>query len=145
MQANGIHAVQGSPFTMTCVVLLTVVTSVTVYGLNHTDFFTIRDQQYNVALTNLYPGTVFCYKVVATNTEELRIKSSLNFFTTNEIGKLLCMFKKNYYFFILSSKWTSYQLDCQSYISQHHSLLVSSPSPTTKWSHHQLSHRFHSW
>ena len=43
--------------------------SVTVYGLNHTDFFTIRDQQYNVALTNLHPDTVYCYKVVATNTE----------------------------------------------------------------------------
>ena len=27
MQANGIHAVQGSPFTMTCVVLLAVVMS----------------------------------------------------------------------------------------------------------------------
>ena len=44
--------------------------SVTVYGLNHTDFFTIRDQQYNVTLTNLHPDTVYCYKVVATNTEE---------------------------------------------------------------------------
>ena len=43
--------------------------SVTVYGLNHTDFFTIRDQQYNVTLNNLDPYTVYCYKVVATNTQ----------------------------------------------------------------------------
>ena len=49
--------------------------SVTVYGLNHTNFFTIRDQQYNVTLTNLYPDTVYCYKVVATNTE---VRSTVN-------------------------------------------------------------------
>ena len=41
--------------------------SVTVYGLNHTDFFTIRDQQYNVALTNLIPYTIYCYRVEANN------------------------------------------------------------------------------
>ena len=60
--------------------------SVTVYGLNHTDFFTIRDQQYNVTLTNLHPDTVYCYKVVATNTEG-RNESMLRMFETNESGE----------------------------------------------------------
>ena len=59
--------------------------SVTVYGLNHTDFFTIRDQQYNVALTNLHPDTVYCYKVVATNTEG-RSESMLRIFETTQSG-----------------------------------------------------------
>ena len=57
--------------------------SVTVYGLNHTDFFTIRDQQYNVTLNNLHPDTVYCYKVVATNTEG-RSESMLRMFVTTE-------------------------------------------------------------
>ena len=59
--------------------------SVTVYGLNHTDFFTIRDQQYNVTLNNLHPYTVYCYKVVATNTEGRNV-SMMRFFGTNESG-----------------------------------------------------------
>ena len=59
--------------------------SVTVYGLNHTDFFTIRDQQYNVTLNNLHPYTVYCYKVVATNTEG-RNESMMGMFETNETG-----------------------------------------------------------
>ena len=60
--------------------------SVTVYGLNYTDFFTIRDQQYNVALNNLHPDTVYCYKVVATNTEG-RNESMLRMFETTESCK----------------------------------------------------------
>ena len=41
--------------------------SVTVYGLNHTDFFTIRDQQYNVSLEDLISYTLYCYRVEAKN------------------------------------------------------------------------------
>ena len=63
--------------------------SVTVYGLNHTDFFTIRDQQYNVTLKNLHPYTVYCYKVVATNTEG-RNESMMGMFETTESGMLSC-------------------------------------------------------
>ena len=62
--------------------------SVTVYGLNHTDFFTIMDQQYNITLTNLHPDTVYCYKVVATNTEG-RSESMLRIFETNESSEWL--------------------------------------------------------
>ena len=62
--------------------------SVTVYGLNHTDFFTIRDQQYNVALSNLVPYTVYCYKVVANNTEGKNV-SMLRIFETIESGKYM--------------------------------------------------------
>ena len=65
--------------------------SVTVYGLNHTDFFTIRDQQYNVILTNLHPDTVYCYKVVATNTEG-RSESMLRMFVTTESGAFVLHF-----------------------------------------------------
>ena len=87
--------------------------SVTVYGLNHTDFFTIRDQQYNVALSNLIPYTVYCYKVVANNTEG-RSETILRMFETNETSEyVICMF------FLLSSifvrsKWTSskYHFHC---------------------------------
>ena len=64
--------------------------SVTVYGLNHTDFFTIRDQQYNVTLNNLDPYTVYCYKVVATNTEG-RNESSLATFQTREYMFVNCV------------------------------------------------------
>ena len=60
--------------------------SVTVYGLNHTDFFTIRDQQYNVTLNNLHPYTVYCYKVVANNTQG-RNESKLITFLTNQTSK----------------------------------------------------------
>ena len=60
--------------------------SVTVYGLNHTDFFTIRDQQYNVTLNNLHPYTVYCYKVVATNSEG-RNESMMRMFETNETSE----------------------------------------------------------
>ena len=59
--------------------------SVTVYGLNHTDFFTIRDQQYNLTLNNLHPYTAYCYKVVATNTEG-RNESEARHFVTPESG-----------------------------------------------------------
>ena len=58
--------------------------SVTVYGLNHT----IRDQQYNVTLSNLIPYTVYCYKVVATNTEGKNV-SMLRIFETIESGKYM--------------------------------------------------------
>ena len=61
--------------------------SVTVYGLNHTDFFTIRDQQYNVTLNNLHPYTVYCYKAMATNTEG-RNESMMRMFETTESGML---------------------------------------------------------
>ena len=64
--------------------------SVTVYGLNHTDFFTIRDQQYNVTLNNLDPYTVYCYKVVATNTEG-RNESSLGTFQSREYMFVNCV------------------------------------------------------
>ena len=60
--------------------------SVTVYGLNHTDFFTIRDQQYNVTLNNLHPYTVYCYKLVTNNTEG-RNESMLRIFETNETSE----------------------------------------------------------
>ena len=59
--------------------------SVTVYGLNHTDFFTIRDQQYNVTLNNLRADTEYCFKVVATNTEG-RSESLSRQFVTTESG-----------------------------------------------------------
>ena len=59
--------------------------SVTVYGLNHTDFFTIRDQQYNVTLNNVISGAVYCYKVVATNTEG-RNETDTRQFITDESG-----------------------------------------------------------
>ena len=61
--------------------------SVTVYGLNHTDFFTIRDQQYNVTLNNLHPDTVYCYKVVTTNIQG-RNESIMRMFVTTESGML---------------------------------------------------------
>ena len=64
-------------------------TSVTVYGLNHTEFYTIRDQQYSVALTNLHPYTVYCYKVVATNIVG-RNESTLTTIVTNEDGEKVC-------------------------------------------------------
>ena len=62
--------------------------SVTVYGLNHTDFFTIRDQQYNVNLTDLHPDKVYCYKVVATNSRGNN-ESMLMKFMTNESSECL--------------------------------------------------------
>ena len=68
--------------------------SVTVYGLNHTDFFTIRDQQYNVTLNNLHPGMVYCYKVVATNTEG-RTESILMLFETTESGEPIIVSELN--------------------------------------------------
>ena len=84
--------------------------SVTVYGLNHTDFFTIRDQQYNVTLNNLHPGTVYCYKVVATNTEG-RSDSMLRMFVTNEKGKFnvikIIVLILTHDIYMHSSKWTS--------------------------------------
>ena len=64
--------------------------SVTVYGLNHTDFFTIRDQQYNVTQNNLDPYTVYCCKVVATNTEG-RNESLLFSFQTREYMFVNCV------------------------------------------------------
>ena len=57
----------------------------TVYGLNHTDFLSIRDQQYNVTLSNFHPYTVYCYKVVSRNTVG-RNESALSTFVTNESG-----------------------------------------------------------
>ena len=54
---------------------------VTVDGLNHNKFFTIRDQHYNITLNNLSFYTVYCYKVVATNSEG-RNESILNVFET---------------------------------------------------------------
>ena len=60
--------------------------SVTVYGLNHTEFYTIRNQQYSVTLSNLHPYIVYCYKVVVTNTVG-RKDSTLNTFVTNEDGE----------------------------------------------------------
>ena len=62
--------------------------SVTVYGLNHTEFYTIRDQQYNVTLNNLHPYTVYCYKVVVNNTVG-RNESTLSTFRTGESGECL--------------------------------------------------------
>ena len=62
--------------------------SVTVYGLNHTEFYTIRDQQYSVTLNNLHPYTVYCYKVVVTNTVG-RNESTLSTFRTGESGELV--------------------------------------------------------
>ena len=53
----------------------------TVYGLNHTGFFNIRDQHYNITLNNLDEYSVYYYKVVASNTEG-RNESSLNVFRT---------------------------------------------------------------
>ena len=61
--------------------------SVTVYGLNHTEFYTIRDQQYNVTLNNLHPHTVYCYKVVVINTVG-RNESALATVETIESGEL---------------------------------------------------------
>ena len=49
----------------------------TVYGLNHTGFFNIRDQHYNITLNNLDEYSVYYYKVVATNIEG-RNESNLN-------------------------------------------------------------------
>ena len=77
--------------------------SVTVYGLNYTDFFIIRDQQYNVALTNLYPYTVYCYRVVATNTEG-RNESILRIFGTYEASEYMytvCIFCTQINFWII--------------------------------------------
>ena len=85
--------------------------SVTVYGLNHTDFFTIRDQQYNVTLNNLHPYTVYCYKVVANNTQGSN-ESMMQIFLTNESGMYRfyskCAFR---HLHILSSKWASTEVD----------------------------------
>ena len=64
--------------------------SVTVYGLNHADFFTIRDQQYNVTLNNLDPYTVYCYKVVTNNTQG-RNESLLGTFQTREYMFVNCV------------------------------------------------------
>ena len=119
--------------------------SVTVYGLNHTDFFTIRDQQYNVTLNNLHPYTVYCYKVAATNTEG-RNESTMRMFITNESG--MYRFYSNCAFYNLnmfSSKWASSEVDQFNHFSQYFSLLVSSSSLTTQWCHYQLSHQLHYW
>ena len=62
-------------------------TSGTVYCLNHTDFLSIRDQQYNVTLNNLHPYTVYCYKVVARNSVG-RNESIVRTFKTNENSEL---------------------------------------------------------
>ena len=114
--------------------------SVTVYGLNHTDFFTIRDQQYNVTLNNLHPYTVYCYKVVANNTEG-RNESMMKMFTTNESGMY---FQSNCFVInMLSSKRASTEVVQFNHFSQHFSLLVSSSSLTTQWCHHQLSYQMH--
>ena len=69
--------------------------SVTVYGLHHTDFFTIRDQQYNVTLNNLHPNTVYCYKVVATNTEG-RNESMMRMFEITETGMSISAYNVTY-------------------------------------------------
>ena len=53
----------------------------TVYGLNHTGFFYIRNQHYNITLNNLDEYSVYYYKVVATNSVR-RNESSLNDFRT---------------------------------------------------------------
>ena len=119
--------------------------SVTVYGLNHTDFFTIRDQQYNVTLNNLHPYTVYCYKVVATNTEG-RNESMMRIFITKESGMFRfysnCAFC---YLHMFSSKWLSTEVDQFNHFSKYYSLLVSSSPLTTQWCHHQLSHQLHYW
>ena len=60
------------------------------YGLNHTEFYTIRDQQYNVTLNNLHPHTMYCYKVVVTNIVG-KNESVISTFMTNESGKLACL------------------------------------------------------
>ena len=53
----------------------------TVYGLNHTGFFYIRDQHYNITLINLAEFSVYYYKVVVSNTKG-RNESNVNFFRT---------------------------------------------------------------
>ena len=53
----------------------------TVYGLNHTGFFNIRDQHYNITLNNLDKYSVYYYKVVVSNTKG-RNESDVNFFRT---------------------------------------------------------------
>ena len=92
--------------------------SVTVYGLNHTDFFTIRDQQYNVILSNLHPYTVYCYKVVATNTEG-RNELVLRIFITNESG-MYCFYSNCAFchLHVLSSKRASSEFDQFNHFSQ---------------------------
>ena len=55
--------------------------SATVYGLNHTDFFSIRNQQYNVTLDNLLPYNYYCYKVVSRNSAG-RTDSAVGIFIT---------------------------------------------------------------
>ena len=57
-----------------------------VYGLNHTAFLAIRDQQYNVTLNNLRADTEYCFKVVVTNTVG-RNESLSRQFVTTESGK----------------------------------------------------------
>ena len=64
--------------------------SVTVYGLNHTEFYTIRDQQYNVTLNNLHPHTVYCYKVVVNNAVG-RNDTVIRTFLTGGSGELASM------------------------------------------------------
>ena len=68
--------------------------SVTVYGLNHTEFYTIRDQQYSVTLNNLHPHTAYCYKVVVTNTVG-RNESVIRVLLTSESGELACQVCKS--------------------------------------------------
>ena len=66
--------------------------SVTVYGLNHTDFFTIRDQQYNVTLNNLQPITTYCYKVVATNRAGRSDSAAATFVTVIQSSKFQLLY-----------------------------------------------------
>ena len=108
--------------------------SVTVYGLNHTDFFTIRDQQYNVALTNLHPGTVYCYKVVATNTEG-RSESMLRMFVTTESG--MCVEYCSAMYGLCSNNTHAVPIGPP----QNFNTLITSHTLTLSWSPPLFSHR----
>ena len=108
--------------------------SVTVYGLNHTDFFTIRDQQYNVTLNNLHPDTVYCYKVVATNTEG-KNESMLRIFETTQSG--MCVRYCSAMYTLRSNILIQFPLDLLK-ISIPWSLLIHSLSPGLLLSPHNV-------
>ena len=63
--------------------------SVTVYGLNHTEFYTIRDQQYNVTLNNLTPYSEYCYQVEAKNTVGRNFSTIQNFINSKHLLTVL--------------------------------------------------------
>ena len=100
--------------------------SVTVYGLNHTDFFTIRDHQYNVTLNNVLSGAVYCYKVVATNTEG-RNESETRQFVTTESG--MCSD-----FIQITYKCITYTLVAPSGPPQEFIIISTSHNLTLSWS-----------